>query len=81
MATKTNAASAALTSGSSIITGFNYSKEWCFVKLANGITGIIGEKSDYPMSEMMKLKGIKLTYDFVGKVGDHDRYRIGFSLE
>lgn len=38
------------------IRGFRYNGDFAVVTFGNGITAIIGERSSYPISEMMQLK-------------------------
>jgi len=66
--------------GLSKISSFRYYKGLCFVTLENKVSGIIGNASDMPLATMLTLKGQSISYEHVGKVGEYEKYWLGFAL-
>lgn len=63
--------------------GFRYSQDYAFAVLDNdgaNLTAIIGRKQEFPMSELMLLKGHDIELAYVGEhetsSGKYDRVRI-----
>ena len=67
------------------LTSFSYRKDYCFATVVadkKSVTAIIGDKKDYPIKDMLALKGIEVKVIFTGtKVVDgvtYPRYSLEF---
>jgi len=67
------------------LTSFSYRKDYCFATVVadkKSVTAIIGAKQDYPIKDMLALKGIEVKVIFTGtKVVDgvtYPRYTLEF---
>lgn len=73
-------ASTPASAGKSTITSFRYYKGFCIVSLSNGVSGIIGNAIEMPLSTMLTLKGQEISYEHVGMYNDTPKYRLEFAL-
>jgi hypothetical protein len=69
--------------GKSVVTSFRYHKDYCFVTLKNGVTGIVGSASVMTFAAMLSLKGtgIEVKYERLTDKDGYKRYRLEWSLE
>jgi len=72
--------STSIATGVAKITSFKYIKDFVIVTLANGISGIAGNKSDLPFATMLTLKGQEMLFTYTGEWNGKPRYSLEFAL-
>jgi hypothetical protein len=62
------------------IASFKYIKDYVIVTLANGVSGIAGNKTDLPFATMLTLKGQDMLFTYKGEWNGNPRYNLEFAL-